>query len=158
MARITKTGWVMPHGNTKIKNGQHAASLMLSLNETKFAELSQMLEVPVDVAKNIFASAYEMEVEKTGSIGLKPMEIIEKITRKRGFTSAEDMAFSNMEKILKNTQNWNNFKSLTGIKNISQYNPDLWYYDNFTGEFIYNNMVSVMFAGNYHDSLSISLV
>lgn len=158
MARITKTGWVMPHGNTKIKDGYHASQLMAALNEEKFSEMADMLEVPLDVAKNIFASAYEMEMNKKGNLGLKPMEVIEKITRKRGFTSAEEMAFSNMEKILKNTQNWSNFKKLSGIKNMSQYDPDLWHYDAYTGEFIYDNLVSVMFAGNYHDALSIDLV
>lgn len=156
MARITKTGWVMPHGNTKIKDGYHASTLLAQLNEEKFHQIADMLDVSYEVAKNMFASTYEMELAKNKDA--KPMEIIEQITRKRAFTSQEEMAFSNMEKILKNSQNWSNFKRMAGIKNMSQYDERLWNYDEFTGEFIYDGLVSVMFAGNYHDELSIDLV
>lgn len=59
MPRITKQGWVMPHGNTKITSGKQAANLITILNPEKIQDLADELGQDVEKIKNLFALDFE---------------------------------------------------------------------------------------------------
>lgn len=153
MAKITKRGWVLPHGNTKIENGKQASDLVFALNESKFIEAGRLIDEPVEKIRLMFEDEYNIAKKKNPN--LKPQDIIQKITDSRAFTSEDEMAISNLQDILSNSQNWAKFKKMTGIKNKQEYDASLWEYKN--GLFIYNNLVSVHFAGNYFEELNIDI-
>lgn len=152
MAKITKTGWVLPHGNKKFNSTQEMTEAVYALNESKFIETADLLEVPLDVVKNMFEDELTIKFHKHP--GTKWQDAIVDITNSRAFTTEEDMAFANLEDILTNSNNWQRFKKLAKISNKGQYDPSLWEYKN--GVFIYNSLVAVHFAGNYHEELNIN--
>jgi len=152
---ITKTGWVLPHGNKKFANTEEIANEMFILNEAKMTELADRLDASPSVVKNMLEDELTILMNKNPNMKWKDALIA--TTQRRAFTTQDDMYFANLEEMLSNSGNWSKFKKMAGIKNKSQYDPSLWAYDGEKKVYVYNGLVVVYNSGNYFENLTLKL-
>ena len=150
---MTKTGWILPHGNRKFSNTEELANEMFILNESRMTELAGKLDAPTSVVKNMFEDELTILLNKNPKMTWK--EALITTTQRKAFTTEDDMFFANLEEMLSNSGNWSSFKKMAGIKNKSQYDASLWAYDEDKEVYVYNGSVVVYNSGNYKENLTL---